>query len=98
MRAYYYDNEHVGLPSDLHDSGRPVDAEFLSKMGVLHWHIPVDAEGKWEDEISKVATERKYSNRDTIEASKEMLGDKYEAAMSKMWHEYVHWKSVPSSC
>jgi 1,2-dihydroxy-3-keto-5-methylthiopentene dioxygenase len=44
MRAYYFDN----LPGDqrlAHDSGRPVDVDYLRKFGLLLWHVPLDDSG-----------------------------------------------------
>lgn len=89
MRAYYYDNES-GSPSEPHDSGREVDVSILKAMGVLYWSIPVDAEGKWQETIESVARERKYKNRDVVESSRAILGEKYDEVTAKFWKEYVH--------
>ena len=86
MRAFYYDNAD-GLSTDLHDSGRAVDPEVLKAMGVLYWSIPVDAAGKWEQEVERIAEEREYKNRDVIESSRATLGEKYDGAMAMVWKE-----------
>ena len=49
MRAYWFDN----LPGDQrepHDSGRDVDPEYLSKLGILHYELPDDIES-----VNKIA-------------------------------------------
>lgn len=86
MRAYYYDNLD-GHPTLPHDSGHSVAASVLASMGVLHWLIPVDNQGEWEQEIDAVAREREYKNRDVIESSRKTLGDQYDDAMAKVWKE-----------
>jgi 1,2-dihydroxy-3-keto-5-methylthiopentene dioxygenase len=73
MRAYYYDN----LPGDQrlpHDyvPSRPVSDEILGQLGVKYWHIPVEG---YEPKIDAIAAERSYQNRDTINVSKEGMGD-----------------------
>jgi 1,2-dihydroxy-3-keto-5-methylthiopentene dioxygenase len=87
MRAYYLDNLEGDqrLP---HDSGTDVPEEVLRSIGVLHWHIPIDIEGKYEQEAVAVAKERGYKNhRDTIDISKEGLGDEYETKIKNFYHE-----------
>jgi len=73
MRAYYYDN----LPGDqrlLHDydPSRPVSEETLAALGVKFWAIPVEG---YESKIDTIAEEQGYKNRDTINVSKEGLGE-----------------------
>ena len=73
MRAYYFDS----LPGDQrlpHDCvpSRPVPLETLEKIKVNYWHIPVDG---YEQEIESIAQKRGYKNRDTINVSKEGLGE-----------------------
>ena len=83
MRAYYFDN----IPGDqrlLHDSGRDVSEATLRSVGVLHWSIPVE---NWEKEINEVAKERDYKNRDTINVTKEGLGDLYESKIKMFFEE-----------
>ena len=85
MRAYYFDN----IPGDqrlLHDSGRSVDVSTLSALGVLYWSIPVE---NWQSDIDNIAKERSYKNRDTINVSKEGLGDAYEAKLEGFFKECV---------
>jgi 1,2-dihydroxy-3-keto-5-methylthiopentene dioxygenase len=84
MRAYYFDN----VPGDqrlLHDSGKPVPPATLESIGVLSLSIPV--EGEWEAQIDAVAKERGYKNRDTINVTKEGLGDIYESKIKTFFEE-----------
>jgi 1,2-dihydroxy-3-keto-5-methylthiopentene dioxygenase len=89
MRAYYFDN----LPGDQrlkHDSGRSIDSPHLAKIGVLHWTIPLtqdNSPGGWESEIDKIAKEKGYKNRDTINVTKEGLGDQYESKLKSFFEE-----------
>lgn len=86
MRAYYFDN----IPGDqrlLHDSGNPVSEETLKSAGLLHWSIPIESDEKWEQQIDQVARERSYRNRDTINVTKEGLGDAYESKIKTFFEE-----------
>jgi 1,2-dihydroxy-3-keto-5-methylthiopentene dioxygenase len=88
MRAYYFDN----LPGDQrlqHDSGTPVNLADLRKSGVLHWTIPVDTPEGWESEIDRIAEQQGYKNRDTINVTKEGLGDQYESKIKSFFEEFV---------
>jgi 1,2-dihydroxy-3-keto-5-methylthiopentene dioxygenase len=90
MHAYYFDN----LPGDQrlpHESKRSVDNATLRKVGVLHWAIPLDQEapGGWESEIDKIAEQQGYKNRDTINITKEGLGDQYETKLKTFFEECV---------
>ncbi|KAG2137176.1 Acireductone dioxygenase ARD family [Suillus cothurnatus] len=79
MRAYYFDNLEGDqrLP---HDSGMDVSDEILRSIGVLHWRIPIDAEGKRG--ITK--------NHDIVAISKEGLGDEFETKIKSFYHEHMH--------
>ena len=73
MRAYYFDN----LPGDqrlAHDyvPSRPVSEETLLRLGLKHWHIPVNGH---EPKVNEVAQTQGYKNRDTINVSQSGLGD-----------------------
>lgn len=73
MRAYYFDN----LPGDqrlVHDyvPSQPVPTETLTNLGVKFWSIPVEG---YESKIDAIALEHGYKNRDTINVSKEGLGE-----------------------
>lgn len=90
MRAYYFDN----LPGDQrlpHDSERSVDIAELRKIQLLHWTVPLDLEtpGGWEAEIDRIAEQQGYKNRDTINITKEGLGDLYEAKLKMFFEECV---------
>lgn len=85
MRAYYYD-DLPGSPTLPHEAGL-VDQATLESMGVLYFHIPIDAEGQWEVEVQRIATERGYKNRDIVESGRVLMGDGYEAAMTRVWRE-----------
>jgi ARD/ARD' family len=93
MRAYYFDN----LPGDQrlqHDSGRPTDSNHLSQLGVLYWTIPPDTPGGWEPAIDTIAVKQGYRNRDTINVTKEGLGDLYETKLKSFFEECVVLSSV----
>ena len=67
-----------------HDSGRPVDLDDLSSLGVLHHHC---------DKISVVdhiATQRQYKNRDEITVSPGKMGDGYEEKVKMFFNEHLH--------
>lgn len=86
MRAYYFDN----IPGDQrlpHDSGKSVSEQTLGSIGVLHWSIPIDEAGTWEQQIDQVAKERDYKNRDTINVTKEGLGDLYQTKIKGFFEE-----------
>jgi 1,2-dihydroxy-3-keto-5-methylthiopentene dioxygenase len=88
MRSYYFDNQ----PGDqrlLHDSGNPVSIDKLEAIGARYWRIPIDDEGKWESAVNEVAHERGYKNRDTINVTKEGLGDAYEPKLKMFYEECV---------
>jgi 1,2-dihydroxy-3-keto-5-methylthiopentene dioxygenase len=90
MRAYYFDN----LPGDQrlpHNSETSVDNADLRKLGVLHWVIPLDQDspGGWESKIDKIAEQRGYKNRDTINVTKEGLGNQYETKLKTFFEECV---------
>jgi len=92
MRAYYFDN----LPGDQrlpHESERSVDNTDLHKLGVLHWTIPLDqGTPGWESEIDRIAAQQGpqgYKNRDTIDVTKEGLGNQYEAKIKLFFEECV---------
>jgi 1,2-dihydroxy-3-keto-5-methylthiopentene dioxygenase len=85
MRAYYFDN----LPGDQrlpHDyvPSRAVEPEKLASLNVLFWRIPVEG---YEDAVNQVAKERGYNNRDTINVSKEGMGDIYEEKIRGFFEE-----------
>lgn len=83
MRAYWFDN----LPGDQrepHDSGRDVDPEYLSKLGILHYELPDDM-----DTVNKIAKERDYKNRDEIEISPTLLPG-YEEKVKNFFAEHLH--------
>ncbi|KAJ7347485.1 Acireductone dioxygenase ARD family [Mycena albidolilacea] len=88
MRAYYFDN----LPGDQrlpHDyvPSRAVEHEKLASLNVLFWRIPVEG---YEDAVNQVAKERGYKNRDTINVSKEGMGDIYEEKIRGFFEEHMH--------
>ncbi|KAG5641597.1 1,2-dihydroxy-3-keto-5-methylthiopentene dioxygenase 1 [Asterophora parasitica] len=76
MRAYYFDNipGDQRLPHDYIPS-RPVSLDVLSKLGVKYWTIPVEGH---EPEIDRISGVEGYKNRDTINVSKEGLGEDEE--------------------
>jgi 1,2-dihydroxy-3-keto-5-methylthiopentene dioxygenase len=90
MRAYYYDN----LPGDQrlpHDCipSQPVSAEVLTALGIKFWTIPVEG---YESQLDAIAKERGYKNRDTINVSKEGLGEvclAYPSVVSQNRHHFI---------
>ncbi|KAK2460608.1 hypothetical protein APHAL10511_007078 [Amanita phalloides] len=88
MRAYYYDN----LPGDqrlAHDyvPSQPVSLATLRALGVKYWSIPVEGH---EKVIDAIAIENGYKNRDTINCSKEGLGDAYGEKIANFFKEHLH--------
>ncbi|KAJ7073188.1 Acireductone dioxygenase ARD family [Mycena amicta] len=88
MRAYYFDNlpEDQRLPHD-YEPTQPIEATALAKMNVLTWHIPVDG---YESKVDAIAKERGYKNRDTIDVSREGMGEVYEAKIKGFFEEHMH--------
>ncbi|OIW33336.1 hypothetical protein CONLIGDRAFT_677132 [Coniochaeta ligniaria NRRL 30616] len=83
MKAYLYDD----LPGDQrlpHDSGKTVDADDLTKLGVLYYRFS-DVDG-----VNKLASERGYKNRDEITVSPEKMGAVYEEKVKSFFHEHLH--------
>ncbi|KAI9855233.1 MAG: 1,2-dihydroxy-3-keto-5-methylthiopentene dioxygenase [Vezdaea acicularis] len=83
MKAYWYDN----LPGDQredHDSGRPVDPEYLSKLGVVYSRHP-DVPS-----VDALAEKRSYKNRDEITVSPEKMGAVYEEKVKMFFNEHLH--------
>lgn len=75
MRPYYFDN----IPGDQRlphtfDPPRPVSFETLAALNVKYWTIPV-SDPDYMAKVDAVAKEREYKNRDTINVTKEGLGD-----------------------
>ncbi|KAF7304213.1 1,2-dihydroxy-3-keto-5-methylthiopentene dioxygenase [Mycena indigotica] len=88
MRAYYFDNlpGDQRLPHDLQPY-RPVEPPELANMKVLTWHIPIAG---YEDKLEAIARDRGYKNRDTIDVSREGMGDVYEAKIKGFFEEHMH--------
>jgi len=87
MRAYYFDN----VPGDQrlpHDSGKAVDLDHLRSLRVRYWTVP--QEPGYEAAIDKIAEEEGYKNRDTINVTKEGLGDLYETKLAAFFDEHLH--------
>lgn len=66
---------------------RPVSTETLESLGVKYWTVPVE---DWQPQIDAIAKERGYKNRDTINVTKEGLGDLYESKLQTFFEECVH--------
>ncbi|KAL8749351.1 MAG: hypothetical protein Q9199_007739 [Rusavskia elegans] len=83
MKSYWFDNT-VGDQREDHDSGRSVDPEYLSKLGVLYRHCPsIEA-------VDSIASERSYKNRDEIIVSPEKMGSAYEDKVKMFFNEHLH--------
>ncbi|CAO1604546.1 1,2-dihydroxy-3-keto-5-methylthiopentene dioxygenase [Xanthoria calcicola] len=83
MKSYWFDNT-VGDQREDHDSGRSVDPEYLSKLGVLYRHCPSIAA------VDSIASERSYKNRDEIIVSPEKMGSAYEDKVKTFFKEHLH--------
>ncbi|MBE7181854.1 MAG: hypothetical protein INR71_11725, partial [Terriglobus roseus] len=75
---------HQGDQREPHDSGRDVDPEYLSKLGILHFNYPDVAD------VDAVAAQRAYKNRDEITISPKTMGDAYEAKVKTFFSEHLH--------
>jgi len=83
MKAYWFDNVE-GDQRLAHDSNRTVDPAYLSSLGIIHHELPDDIDG-----VNKIASERNYKNRDTIEISPTTLPN-YEEKVKNFFHEHLH--------
>ncbi|KAF9455988.1 Acireductone dioxygenase ARD family [Collybia nuda] len=88
MRAYYFDNlsGDQRLPHD-YDPSRPVSPETLASLNIKHWTIPVLGH---EEKVDAIAKERGYKNRDTINVSREGMGEIYEEKIKGFFQEHMH--------
>jgi 1,2-dihydroxy-3-keto-5-methylthiopentene dioxygenase len=99
MKAYLYDNLPVSAKVHLkdsatdiqqgdqrlpHDSGKSVNTDDLTKLGVLYYRFS-DVDG-----VNKLASERGYKNRDEITVSPEKMGAVYEEKVKSFFHEHLH--------
>jgi len=83
MRAYWFDNS-PGDQREPHDSGRSVSPEYLSNLGIKHFHCPS------VDDVDKIAAERKYKNRDEITISPSVMGAIYDEKVRSFFNEHLH--------
>lgn len=67
-----------------HDSGRSVDAAYLSNLGVLYRKCPSVSD------VDALATQRGYKNRDEITISPTAMGAIYEEKVKTFFHEHLH--------
>ena len=67
-----------------HDSGSPLPASYLSKLGVLYHHCPSI------DGVNEIASARSYKNRDEITVSPTAMGDVYEEKVRMFFNEHLH--------
>jgi hypothetical protein len=84
MRAYYFDN----IPGDQrlpHDSGTPVSDHILKSLGLLHWYIPTSE----QNQVDTIAEERDHKNKDTMNVTKQGLGDLFEEKLKSYYQEYA---------
>ena len=81
MRAYYYDNVSADqrLP---HDSGLPVELDYLRKLGLTLSTVRLDTEGGWGPVIDEIANEHGWDNRDVMDVTKEGLGNHFEEMLT----------------
>ncbi|KAL9593430.1 MAG: hypothetical protein Q9219_007555, partial [cf. Caloplaca sp. 3 TL-2023] len=83
MKAYWFDNK-TGDQREEHDSGRPVDLEYLFKLGVIYYHC------QSVETVNAIASERYYKNRDEIIVSPEKMGSAYESKVKMFFDEHLH--------
>ena len=83
-RAGYTDNWKGVDQRELHDSGREVAEDYLSKLGVLYYHFSDVAD------VDNLASGRRYKNRDIITVSPEKMGDIYEEKVKMFFNEHLH--------
>jgi len=93
MKAYWFNEESYAQNPDqklphTYSPERIVSSEELRRLDLRYWSIPIE-EG-WEPQIEKVATENNYKNRDTINCTKEGLGDRYESMLKSFFEEHLH--------
>ncbi|KAI5299571.1 1,2-dihydroxy-3-keto-5-methylthiopentene dioxygenase [Ascosphaera atra] len=82
--AYYYDNIE-GDQRAPHDSGKPVSAGYLRKLGVQYYFCPT------VEDVDRIAEERKYINRDEIHVTPEKIGpDVYQEKLKMFFKEHLH--------
>lgn len=67
-----------------HDSGKDVDPNYLSKLGILHYNYPDVSD------VDTLAKSRDYKNRDEITISPEKMGDIYEEKVKTFFAEHLH--------
>lgn len=77
------DNDQ-GDQRESHDSGRDVDPQYLSNLGILHFNYPNVSD------VDSLAAQRHYKNRDEITISPEKMGDVYEEKVKMFFHEHLH--------
>ncbi|KAI4086432.1 MAG: hypothetical protein LQ344_007550 [Seirophora lacunosa] len=83
MKSYWFDNQ-IGDQREDHDSARPVDSEYLSKLGILYHHCPSI------NSVNAIAVERSYKNRDEIVVSPQKMGAMYEEKVKMFFNEHLH--------
>jgi 1,2-dihydroxy-3-keto-5-methylthiopentene dioxygenase len=77
-------NNRQGDQREPHDSGRSIDADYLSNLGVLYYQF-ADVQ-----DVDKLAAERSYKNRDLITVSPEKMGEVYEEKVRMFFNEHLH--------
>lgn len=85
MKFYYHDNSAENQCA-AHDSGKVVTEQELKDIGVLAFHYP-DVE-----DVNKLASDRKYTNRDEVTITPEAMGgqEAYEAKLKIFYEEHLH--------
>ncbi|KAH9025921.1 hypothetical protein EDB84DRAFT_1611684 [Lactarius hengduanensis] len=90
QQAHYYDNVSANLaaPSPRFRTAA-VELDYLRKHGLTLSTVPLDTEGGWEPVVDKMVNERGWDNRDTINVTKEGLGDHSEQMLDKFFTVFV---------
>lgn len=66
-----------------HNSGRDVDPEKLTELGIVHYNLPS------VDDVNAIASSRGYKNRDEIAISPTTLPG-YEDKVKMFFNEHLH--------
>lgn len=85
---FYHDNKDTPEDfTDEHNSGVPVEEDYLRKIGVLYFNVETT------DQLNEIAKARDYKNRDEITLNLNSFGgdvNAFNAKMSQFYKEHYH--------
>ncbi|KAJ3394000.1 hypothetical protein HDU84_000499 [Entophlyctis sp. JEL0112] len=67
---------------------QPVTLDELADLGVLYWHIDIN-DPKYMEKVEKLAKDRGYKNRDTVNIRRETLPN-YDEKIKTFFEEHIH--------